>query len=73
MIKLPSLKNCLPKSMKDQKGASAIEYAVLVGIVALVIVAVVGGGEDGALGEALTTAFDSVTDAVNSATAGTGE
>jgi len=64
MIKLQSLKNHLPKSMQDQKGASAIEYAVLVGLVALVIIFVVGTDGSSALGGALTTAFGKVTTAI---------
>ena len=64
MIKLPSLKNRLPQSMKDQKGASAIEYAVLVGLVALVVIAVVGSTGTGTLGAALTDAFSKITDAL---------
>lgn len=64
MIKLSSLKNRLPQSMKDQKGASAIEYAVLVGLVAAVIILAVGTGTDGALASAIDSAFDKVTTAI---------
>jgi len=63
MIKLPSLKNRLPQSMKDQKGASAIEYAVLVGMVAAIIVAVFASNGD--LAEALEIALGKVTTAIN--------
>jgi len=64
MIKLQSLKNRLPQSMKDQRGASAIEYAVLVGLVAIVIIAVVGTDGSDALGGALNTAFGKITTAL---------
>jgi|GEM_PF-3675545 len=62
MIKLQSLKNHLPKSMQDQKGASAIEYAVLVGMVALIIIAVFS--TDGSLNDALEAALGKVATAI---------
>jgi len=64
MIKLPSLKNRLPKSMQDQKGASAIEYAVLVGLVVAILVAVfTTTGSTGLFG-ALTQAFNNIISAL---------
>lgn len=62
MVKLPSLKNRLPKSMKDQIGASAIEYAVIAG---LIVVALVAAFE--ILGPGLETTMTNVVNAMTGA------
>lgn len=67
-MRISTLKRRLPRSMKKQVGASAIEYAVLAGLVAIVLVAVINPSTgSGGLKGALNTAFSSVTTAITTA------
>lgn len=50
------------KFFKDESGASAVEYGLLVALIAVVIIAAVT-----ALGENLSTKFNTVSNAVQSA------
>ena len=43
------------KALKDEKGASAVEYAILVGIIAAILIVCVG-----AFGTKLSTAFNAI-------------
>lgn len=66
MTKMTSLKGRFAKSLnrKKQTGASAIEYAILVGLVAAVIVAAIGSGTSGPLADSIGDAFEKVSDAI---------
>ena len=43
------------KTLKDEKGASAIEYAILVAVIAVVVIAAIA-----TLGDKITNLFDSI-------------
>ncbi|MGJ8690530.1 MAG: Flp family type IVb pilin [Gammaproteobacteria bacterium] len=58
-----------PTSRKKQIGAAAIEYAVVAGLVALLLVSIFGS--DGAMNDALTAAFEKVTEAITPTTSET--
>lgn len=51
------------KFLAEEDGITALEYGVLAALVAVVLVLVIGG-KDGALGSALTTLFNKVTAAI---------
>jgi len=57
---LPYLSAALRRFVKDEDAASAIEYAVIVAMVALVLFALVGD-----MGTAITTRFQAIIDALN--------
>lgn len=63
MVKLKSLKNRLPTSMKEQVGASAIEYAVIAGLIVMALAAAFE-----ILGPGLATTMQAVVDTMTGAT-----
>jgi len=60
-----SFMNIIPKSfLKDQRGVSAIEYAVLAAIIVGLLVTVVGG--DDGLTAVIETTFDNIKEQISS-------
>lgn len=65
MIQLLAIVLGAQKSKMDQRGASAVEYGLLVSLIAVAIIAAVIF-----LGGALTSVFDTTSDSINGPTAG---
>lgn len=51
--------------LKDESGATAVEYALVIGLVSIAIITAAQG-----LGGAVTTAFENISDALNTASGG---
>lgn len=58
-MKLITLRQKVTNFIKREDGASAIEYALIAGLMAVIIIAALGG-----LGDALSTAFNTIADAL---------
>lgn len=61
------MKDQLVKFWKDEEGATAIEYALIAGLIAVVIIVALG-----ALGDSISEMFNTIADEVEGATAGMG-
>lgn len=56
------MKNAIIKFIRDEKGATAIEYGIIAGLMAVVLVAIFGSG--GTLHNALTGVFGRIATAL---------
>ncbi len=65
-MNIKTMKKRIPSSKKKQIGAAAIEYAVVAGLVAILLVSIFGS--EGAMSEALDAAFAKVTEAITPTT-----
>lgn len=61
-MSLIKIGECVKKFLKNEDGASAIEYVIIVAMVAVVVVGLSPG-----IGKSLTTAFGSITTALTPA------
>lgn len=52
------MKARITQFLRDEEGATAIEYGIIAGLMAILLVAIFD--EDGTLGTALTTMFNSI-------------
>lgn len=62
------MKASILRFLRDEEGATAIEYGIIAGLMAIVLVAVFTDADDG-VGAILKNLFSDVKDAVDSATA----
>lgn len=54
------MKARITQFLRDEEGATAIEYGIIAGLMAILLVAIFD--KDGTLGQALTTMFDTIAD-----------
>ncbi len=62
MFYIERLRNALRRFVKDERGASAIEYALIAALIALVII-----GAATLLGEEIESVFESIQEALSNA------
>lgn len=62
MFYIERLRNTLRRFVKDERGASAIEYALIAALIALVII-----GAATLLGEEIESVFESIQEALSNA------
>lgn len=54
------MKARITQFLRDEEGATAIEYGIIAGLMAIMLVAIFGDGEDGVIKNTLTAIFAKV-------------